>query len=166
MFSRDVIRFTTQSVTSHRLRSALTALGIAIGVAAVVILTSMGEGLHQFVSAQFNQFGTNIMGVQPGRPATFGLPTGVINTTRPLTIEDAIALQDVPYVTATAPNFIGNAEVEANGRSREATIAGASPMTIEIFSLKLAMGEFLPDDDMTAPRQKPGNRQSGGRNQR
>lgn len=152
MLPQDIARFTTRSITAHRMRSTLTALGIGIGVAAVVILTSMGEGLHQFIAAQFNQFGTNILGVNPGRPTTFGVPTGIINTVRPLTIEDAIALEEVPYVTATAPSFAGNAEIEANGRQREVLVTGAAPMTREIFNLDVTIGEFLPEDDLLAPR--------------
>jgi putative ABC transport system permease protein len=152
MFSRDVARFTTRSVTSHRMRSTLTALGIAIGVAAVVILTSMGEGLHQFISSQFNQFGTNILAVQPGKSTTFGISSGIVNTVRPLTIEDAVALQDVPFVTAAAPNFSANAEIEANDRQREVLITGVAPSTLDIFNLDVSIGKFLPEDDMTAPR--------------
>jgi putative ABC transport system permease protein len=66
----------------HRLRSVLTALGIAIGVAAVVLLTSMGEGLNQYMVAEFSQFGTNNLSIAPGRPETMGMNPGILNTTR------------------------------------------------------------------------------------
>ena len=58
--------------TAQRSRSLLTALGIAVGIAAVVLLTSIGEGVHRFVLQEFSQFGTNIIGVTPGKTETFG----------------------------------------------------------------------------------------------
>ena len=66
MRSADFVRFTYASLRAHRLRTALTALGIAVGIAAVILLTSIGEGLHRFVIAEFTQFGTNIISVTPG----------------------------------------------------------------------------------------------------
>ncbi len=73
MLARDIIRFTSQSVLAHRMRSALTALGIGIGVTAVVLLTSIGEGINHYVVEQFTQFGTNTIGVQPGKANTLGI---------------------------------------------------------------------------------------------
>ena len=69
----DFIRLVAQSVAAHRMRSALTALGIGIGVTAVVLLTSIGEGLNRYVVEQFTQFGTTTLQVQPGKQSTFGI---------------------------------------------------------------------------------------------
>ena len=68
----DFVAFTYTSLRAQRLRTALTALGIAVGIAAVILLTSIGEGLHRFVIAEFTQFGTNIISVTPGRVQTHG----------------------------------------------------------------------------------------------
>jgi putative ABC transport system permease protein len=62
------------SVLSHRLRSALSMLGIAIGVAAVILLTSIGEGTRRYLLAEFTQFGTNILAINPGKVETAGIP--------------------------------------------------------------------------------------------
>ncbi|MDP7418694.1 MAG: ABC transporter permease, partial [Gammaproteobacteria bacterium] len=84
MISADLIRFTLSSASSHRLRSGLTALGIGIGVTAVVLLTSIGEGLQQYLLREFTQFGTNIISVSPGKASTFGgSMAAAFNTTRP-----------------------------------------------------------------------------------
>ncbi len=83
MILADVIQFTQRAVLFHRLRSGLTALGITIGVAAVVILTAMGEGLNQFMIRQFSQFGTNLIIIFPGKPETMGFSPGILNTLRP-----------------------------------------------------------------------------------
>jgi len=149
---RDIISFTQRAVLFHRLRSGLTALGIAIGVAAVVMLTSMGEGLNQFMAEEFAQFGTNNLRIAPGKPQTLGLGPGVLNTTRPLTVEDAEAVSRLPYVEAVNPARLGVEEVEANDRIRSATIFGSGPGVLAFISLDMQEGQFLPPDDPTTPR--------------
>jgi len=152
MQTRDIISFTRRAVLFHRLRSGLTALGIAIGVAAVVMLTSMGEGLNQFMVEEFSQFGTNNLRIAPGKPQTLGLGPGVLNTTRPLTVEDAEAVSRLPYVVAVNPARLGVEEVEANDRIRSATVFGSGPGVLAFISLDMQEGQFLPPDDPTAPR--------------
>ena len=111
----EVIRFTASSARSHRLRSGLTALGIAIGVTAVVLLTSIGVGLRDYMLNQFTQFGTNILAINPGKAQTFGMPAGVLNSSRPLSLDDAVALKRLPYVESTLPMVQGTASVEGGG---------------------------------------------------
>jgi len=152
VIKRDILRFTIGSANSHRLRSGLTALGIGIGVTAVVLLTSIGEGLQQYILREFTQFGTNIISINPGRAETFGggnLPLAMI---RPLTLDDAEALQRVPFATHVAGTVQGNAEIEGNGRSRRTLVSATSPSMPLVWSFDLALGEFLPPDDQRAPR--------------
>lgn len=148
----DFIRFTLASLAAHRLRTLLTALGISVGIAAVILLTSIGEGLHRFVIEEFTQFGTNLIGVTPGRTQTHGASLGSINTVRPLTIEDAIALRHAPHVRVTNPLVQGNAEVDYLGKSRRVTLYGVGPSFTEALSMRVATGQFLPDDDPRAAR--------------
>lgn len=152
MTARDFIRLTSGSVFSHRLRSGLTTLGIAIGIAAVVLLTSIGEGIHRFVLEEFTQFGTSIVAINPGKATTFGGSVGVFGTVRPLSIEDAAALERAPYVESVVALTQGNAEVEGNERNRRTTVYGVGPAFPETFSFTVASGNFLPDDDQSAPR--------------
>jgi putative ABC transport system permease protein len=149
---RELFQFVGESVRSHRLRSGLTALGIGVGVTAVVLLTSIGAGLQQFMLAEFTQFGTNIIAINPGRSTTFGTPSGVFNSIRPLTIDDAEALQRVPFVIHAVPAVQGNASIEGNGRERRATVSGVGPDMPVAFSFNVALGTFLPPDDPRAPR--------------
>lgn len=152
MRTRDFLHLTGSSLIARRLRSFLTALGIAVGIAAVVLLTSIGEGVHQFVLAEFTQFGTTLIGINPGKATTAGASMGAFGTERPLTIEDAGALGQLPYIRAVVPFVQGNAEVEAGNRRRRTTIYGAGPQMPEAFSMKVKTGRFLPEDDPTAPR--------------
>jgi len=148
----DLLSLTGRSLIAHRARSLLTGLGIAVGIGAVVLLTSIGEGLQQFVLAQFTQFGTTIVAVNPGKATTAGTSVGVFGTERPLTIEDAQALEQLPSARAVVPFVQGNAEVDAGSLSRRATVYGAGPALPEAFRMNIRIGRFLPDDNPTAPR--------------
>ncbi len=148
----DFIHLTTHAVRAQRLRSVLTALGIAVGIAAVVLLTSLGEGVHHFVLAEFTQFGTNLIGINPGRRTTHGISGAVISNVRPMTIEDAHALARLPEVIASVPFLQGNAEVEAGHHTRRTTIFGTGPEVPKVWQLPVAMGRFLPADPPRAAR--------------
>lgn len=152
MLTKDFIKLTGTSLLAHKLRSFLTMLGITVGITAVVLLTSIGEGLYQFVLSEFNQFGTTLVAVNPGRVTTHGMTTGVFGSTRPLTIEDAEALKRLPYAKSVVALTQGNAEVEGNNRTRRTTIYGAGSEFPKTFSINVRAGRFLPDDDPTAPR--------------
>ena len=134
------------------MRSFLTALGIAVGIAAVVLLTSIGEGLHQFVLSEFTQFGTRLVSISPGKTTTSGANVGGFGTERPLTLEDSEALKRLPFAQAVVPLVQGNAEVEAENRRRRTTIYGAGAQWPEAYSMQVKSGRFLPDDDPVAPR--------------
>jgi putative ABC transport system permease protein len=152
MDAGELVRFAAYSAVSRRLRSGLTALGIAIGVAAVVLLTSMGEGLRIYMVGQFTQFGTNIVGVNPGKAQTFGLPAGVLNSARPLSLADAQALERLPWVKSVVPLVQGTASVEGNGRERQTVVSGSGPAMTTALTFRVALGEFLPPDDPNSPR--------------
>jgi putative ABC transport system permease protein len=149
---RDFLSLTGTSLIAHRMRSFLTALGIAVGIASVVLLTSIGEGVHRFVLSEFSQFGTTLVAINPGKTTTHGGSVGMFGTERPLTIEDAEALKRLPFAKAVVPFVQGNAEVEAENRRRRTTIYGAGPQLPEALSMRVKSGRFLPEDDPVAPR--------------
>ncbi len=134
------------------MRTYLTALGIAIGIAAVVLLTSIGEGIHRFVLAEFTQFGTNIIGINPGKATTMGGSIGIFGTVRPLSIDDSEALRRVPQVEGVVSLIQGNAEIEGGNRQRRTTVYGVTDEFPTVFKFDIAMGSFLPADDPRAPR--------------
>ena len=138
----DQIRFSYKSVLSHRMSSFLTLLGITIGITAVVLLTSIGEGIHRFVLSEFTQFGTKLVAINPGRATTHGVSVGVFGTERPLSLGDAAALQQLSFAQAVVPVRQGNAEVEAQSRQRRTTIYGAGPAMPETFQFRVASGRF------------------------
>jgi putative ABC transport system permease protein len=152
MLSRDFIRFSISSVLAHRARSMLTTLGIAVGIAAVVLLTSIGEGINRYVMSEFTQFGTNIVAINPGKSTTMGASAGIFNTVRPLSLEDADSLARVDHVESVVPLVQGNAQVEGLDRQRRTMVYGVGPQFPAAFSFRVSAGNFLPDDDPRSPR--------------
>ncbi|HUP49830.1 MAG TPA: ABC transporter permease [Thermoanaerobaculia bacterium] len=148
----DFAHLTLGSLRAHRLRTFLAALGIAVGIAAVILLTSIGQGVRDFVLEQFSDFGTNLIIVMPGRVQTSGLSIGIFGTVRPLTIEDAAALRRLPHVLVSHPVTDGNAEVRYAGRRRRVTVFGYTPEWMRIGYTQMQSGSFLPEDDVLSPR--------------
>ena len=153
MLLTDALTLAIRAITSQRLRSFLTLLGIAVGIAAVILLTSIGEGIHRYVLAEFTQFGTNVIGVHPGRTKTGGAALhGLPSSARPLSLDDAEALARLPNVVAVTPSAFGNAEVNANGRLRRVSVYGVGPGMLTVFKGKVRSGQFLPADDAGSAR--------------
>jgi len=147
MLTRDFIKLAIGSVWAHRMRSFLTALGIAVGIASVILLTSIGEGIHRFVLAEFTQFGTNLIAVTPGKASTLGISGAVVSNVRPLSMDDAEALKRLPRVLDVVPVVQGNAAIEAGHRSRRTMVLGVGPAVPRVWQMKPSVGRFLPDDD-------------------
>ena len=147
MYYRDFLTLTTSSFLTSRMRSFLTGLGIAIGIAAVILLTSIGEGLHQFVLQEFSQFGTNIITIQPGKTQTQGGNVGMFGSSRQLSLEDADALRRLPYVESVNPSVMGNAELKFNGKTRRTTVFGEGREFAQAFTMRVQSGSFWPDAD-------------------
>lgn len=147
MIATDATRFAWRSISAQRTRSVLTLAGIAVGITAVILLTSIGEGIRGFVLSEFSQFGTNVVGISPGRSAARGgAPTGLPTSVRPLTLEDAQALQHVPGVVGVVPTSWGNAEAQARGRLRRTIVYGVSADALPVFGMQVAIGQFLPGE--------------------
>ncbi|MGD8525800.1 MAG: ABC transporter permease [Thioalkalispiraceae bacterium] len=148
MLIHDFVHFTLHTIISHKMRSSLTAAGIAVGVTAVVLLTSIGQGIHQYVLSEFTQFGSHIVAINPGKTTTHGAAIGVFGNTQPLTIDDAVALQQLSNATAVVSFVQGNVDVETSGKLRRTTVYGTSHEFPEAFRFHLQTGKFLPAGDM------------------
>ncbi len=148
MLLRDLIKLSLGSLVDQRLRSFLTVLGIA----SVVLLTSIGEGVRRFMLSEFTQFGTNLISINPGKTTTIGVSGAIINNIRPLSIADEEALRRIAGVIDTIAVVQGNAPVEREKRSRHTTILGVGPTAAAVFTIDVARGRFLPVDDQRAAR--------------
>ena len=148
----DGTQFALGAVKSQPVRSFLTALGIAVGVAAVVLLTALGAGLQRFVLAEFTQFGTNVLTVTPGVHSTFGVSGATINSVRPIDLEDARAIADLPHVLTACPSVFGNVAVEYGVRTRRTQANAVGPTMPQTWNFQVALGTFLPAEDPRTAR--------------
>ncbi len=143
----DLLRLTSGAVLAHRLRSGLTMLGILIGIASVILLTSIGEGTRRYILSEFTQFGTNLLSVTPGRIETSGIPGILGATTRKLTIADAESLRRAPGVERVVPVAMGMARVEAGDRGRSVYVYGVNSEVPDVWKFRVRRGRFLPQGD-------------------
>jgi len=144
----EVLRFALRSLTGHGLRSGLSLLGVAIGVAAVVVLTALGSGAQRYVIDQFASLGTNLLIVLPGRTETSGT-FGIGGVPNDLTLEDAQAVaREVRLARRVAPVSMGTEEIAYGERRRQVAVVGTTPEYQEVRDVRMARGEFLPDEEM------------------
>ena len=143
----DEIAWSAAALSAHRMRSVLSMLGIAIGVAAVILLTSIGEGTRRYVLDQFTQFGTNILTVTPGKTKTTGMPGILGGTTRKLSIDDSEVVAKLPGVEHIHPHTYGAARVEADGRGRSVIVYGVTAGMLDVLQFRVGQGRFIPPGD-------------------
>jgi putative ABC transport system permease protein len=143
----ELFRLAWRAVRAHRLRSALTMLGILIGIASVILLTSIGEGTRRFIMSEFTQFGTNLLAINPGKTMTSGQPGALSGTYRKLTLGDAEALLRIPGVERMVPVNMGAARVEVDGRGRSVFIYGVNHDVPDVWTFRVRQGRFLPETD-------------------
>jgi putative ABC transport system permease protein len=148
--SPDVARFSWGALRGYPARTLLMLTAMAIGVAAVVVLTSLGEGARRYVTGEFASLGTNLIIVLPGRSETAGLnPSSLMGETpRDLTLDDALALTRNYSVRRIAPINVGSADVSWQGRSRESVIIGSTHELLALRHWKIAQGRFLPKTEL------------------
>lgn len=145
MSLRDLVGFAIRALRGHRLRTGLSLLGVAIGVAAVVALTALGEGARRYVVGQFASIGTNLVIVVPGKTETTGGMPGLGGVPNDLTLEDARAvLRGVPEIEKAAPMVVGTETVAFEERRRQLAVFGSSHEALEVRHLSVASGQFLP----------------------
>jgi len=143
---RDLVGFAARALRGHRLRTGLSLLGVAIGVAAVVTLTALGEGARRYVVSQFSQIGTNLLIVVPGKTETTGGMPGMGGVPNDLTLADAEAIRrGIPEIDKAAPIAMGTETVANGERRRQVALIGATHEMLEVRRLSLARGRFLPE---------------------
>lgn len=145
----DFPRLAARVLVRHPARSSLMLLAMSIGVAAVVILTSLGESARNFVSDEFASLGTHLIMISPGRTETSGVGPSMFagDTPRDLTVADATAVAKIPLLDDVAPMVMGQARISWGGREREAPLIGGTAALRRIRHWTLAQGRFLPEGD-------------------
>ncbi len=147
----DTARLAFQSIQRYPLRTTMLLLAVSIGVAAVVLLTGVGEGARRYVTGEFAALGTHLIVVLPGKAETAGAGgTGTIigATARDLTLEDAMAIERIARIVQVAPIVVGSGNASWRAREREITVLGTTTEMLDVQHWTMQLGRFLPDVDM------------------
>jgi putative ABC transport system permease protein len=134
-------------VVTHKLRSSLTILGIVIGVAAVIVLMSLGRGAQADIVSRIESMGSNRITILPGA-FTFGGVRRAAGSANTLTMEDAAAIsEEVPYVESVAPTYSRSLQLVVGGENTNASVTGVTPGYQEAYNLEIADGAFFSEYD-------------------
>jgi len=142
----DWLSWTRVALATDPLRSLLTASGIAIGICAVVLLTSIGEGIRDYLLNSFSQFGSRIVAITPGKTETGGIPSGLLSSVRPLSMDDVAALRRLPHVDVVIPVVQGTARIEAGRFARDTDVFGVGPNMDRAWNFAVSSGRGLPEE--------------------
>jgi putative ABC transport system permease protein len=141
------VRVALRAVSVNALRAILTALGVIIGVGAVVATVSIGAGAKQSVAAQVEALGTNLLTVFPGQAGQFGVSAG--SAVQTLTYEDGLAIQEgVAGVSAMGAEYGRTAQVVYGNQNTSTQVLGETPNFPQVRNWQVAGGHFFTDDDL------------------
>jgi putative ABC transport system permease protein len=143
----ELLRLAFSRLATSRLRSALTMLGVIIGVASVVALVGIGQGTSSNITARLNGLGTNLLTVTPGATRT-GNTRGAQGSATTLTLDDATAIRGLANVAAVEPELSGQGLVTSGALNTTTTILGTTPDYPTVRAYTVAAGAFLSDLDV------------------
>ena len=146
----DVAQFASGSLRGSPTRTLLMILAMSIGVAAVVVLTALGEGARRYVVDQFSSLGTNLVILLPGRTETAGITPGMLigQVPREISLDDAEAILRSRAVKRIAPLTIGSATLSRDALNREVVVLGSTSDLLEVRHMSMGIGKFLPAGDI------------------
>ncbi len=149
MRTADLLRFSGDALRRTRFRSGMMLLAMGLGVAAVLILTALGEGARGYVVGEFASIGKDVVIMFPGRKETTGgMPPITGATSRDITIDEAYLLKRrLSAVKEVAPMVVGSARVGHETRGRDVSILGTTELFLQIQHLTLAQGANLSAGD-------------------
>jgi putative ABC transport system permease protein len=153
MTNSDAISSALDALRLHKLRSALTMLGVIIGVAAVIAMMAVGAGAREQVLAQIRSLGSNLLVISPGNVTQAGVRLGA-GASPTLSDEDALAiLSDIPAVQAAAPFISGKKQVVAGGINWATVINMINPSYLEARDWALEQGRIFEPEELTGGAQ-------------
>jgi putative ABC transport system permease protein len=138
----DLLQLALSRLSTGKLRTALTMLGIIIGVASVVALVSVAQGATKGISDRLQNLGTNLVTVSPGFTRT-GATRGAIGSATTLTLDDSNALTSLTGVAGVAPQLTANKLVVVGSQNETARIVGTTPSYLSVFAYEMWAGSFI-----------------------
>ncbi len=145
----EILRVALRSLSANKMRSGLTMLGIIIGVMAVIAMLSIGRGTQASITDQINSMGTNLLYVRPGSTSSGGVRAAE-GSAATLTKEDAAALENLANIVAVAPQVESMGQFAYLGNNTNGRVLGVTPEYLDTMNIKLAGGDFLTAQNVTA----------------
>jgi putative ABC transport system permease protein len=151
---REAFGLALEMLVANRVRTALTMLGVVIGVAAIILLVSLGEGATAYITRELTGLGTNLLIITPGKTQTSGgFHPPVAGTVRRLTYEDAVALRRrASLLTDAVPVVLGTGKIRYQGVSRDTSVIGVTPEFQRVRNLYVEIGQFVSEEDVEGRR--------------
>lgn len=153
---REIVQMATDTIRSNKLRSGLTVLGVVIGVAVVISVSSIGRGLDDNVRGIVSSIGSDVIFAFHMQPFTFGRPTEEMRMRKELTYEDALAIAQLPHVKAVNAGLryfrpelgVGTFAVKyQDKRAKNTILEGDQPAAKDVFDLQIQSGRWFTDVD-------------------
>jgi putative ABC transport system permease protein len=145
MTINDTLEETYIALSANKVRSALTILGIVIGISSVIAMVSIGQGAQGSVQSRIQSLGANLVQVLPGAARSFGGPSAGRGSAQTLTLGDAQAIANVSNVSAVSPEVSGRYQVTARGTNTNTSVVGVMPSYPDVRNVQIADGTFLLD---------------------
>jgi putative ABC transport system permease protein len=151
---RETIGLALEMLAANRVRTALTMLGVVIGVAAIILLVAVGEGATAYITRELTGLGTNLLVITPGKTQTSGgFHPPMASTVRKLTYEDAVALRRrATLLSDVVPVVLGTGKIRNQGVSRDTSVIGITPEFQRVRNLYVEIGQFVSDEDVEGRR--------------
>ena len=145
----DYLGFALKALRGHPVRTFLCISGVSIGIAAVAILTALGEGARQYVVNEFSSLGSNLLIILPGKTETTGALPGFGGVPHDLTINDVkVIRREISALEYVAPISVGTETVRRHERRRQVPVVGTNNDFLHARRLDIGLGEFLPPSDL------------------
>lgn len=150
----ESINVSREAIISNKVRSALTMLGVIIGVMAVILLVSIGEGARMYIYEELGTLGTNLLIVTPGKTATRGgFHPPAAGTVKKLVYDDAVALRKrATYLSDAVPIMFGTGKIKYHNLSRDTSVVGSTEEYFRVRNLNVEIGSFISEADVETKR--------------
>lgn len=149
----EIIKVSKDSLVSNKVRSFLTMLGVIIGVAAVILLVSIGEGARTYIHKELGELGSNILAIVPGKTAKEGGMHMGTSAVRKLTYDDSLLIEKrSKSILYASPVILGTSWIKHSGKSRDTYVVGGNQNYFEMRNLKIETGRGINEADVDAKR--------------
>lgn len=151
MTTKDILHETFSALTSNKVRTSLTMLGIIIGISSVISMVAIGQGAQSSIQTSIQSIGSNLIIVSPGATRSFGYGASTgRGASHTLTVDDVTAISnEIQNISAISPEMSGRYQVTAKGTNTNTSIIGAESAYITVHNVAIDQGNFISDSDVS-----------------